>query len=73
MPKFIKDFFDVYAYDNDRQFATFGNELKGRVPKLHPVTGKKIISVGKIISRVIGTTVFVYFVAMLIRYIIVWG
>ena len=74
MPKFIKDFFDIYAYDHDRQFATFGeDELKGRHPKIDPVTGKKKISVAKIITRVLGTAVFVYFMIMLVRYIIVWG
>ena len=73
MPKFIKDFLDIYAYENEKQFLTFGSELEGRHPKIDPVTGKKKISVVKIITRVFGTAVLAYFITMLVRYILVWG
>jgi len=74
MPRFIKDFLDVYQYENDRQFLTFSeDEYKGRHPRLHPSTGKKMVSISKIISRVFGSVALIYFLIIFIRYIIVWA
>ena len=57
MTKFIsnlfKNYFDVYAYEDDSSsYLIFDNQFNDHVIKVDPVTGKKVISVSKILKRV---------------------
>lgn len=55
MPRFIdkliKDFLDIYQDENNIR-ESYGNEYADRFSAVDPVTGKKKISVGKVLTRV---------------------
>ena len=72
MPKFlknfIKDFLNIYVDDKTIRDA-YGEEYAGRFKNIDPVTGKKKISASKIIIRVLGVIIAVYFLILLTRVI----
>jgi hypothetical protein len=70
MPNFIKnfirDFLDVYIDENQIREA-YGNEYADRFAAVDPVTGKRKISVAKILKRVVGVFIFAIFLFFIIR------
>jgi len=74
MPKFVKDFLDIYVTEKDIK-QSFGDEYVERFSNVDSETGKKKtrkISVSKLTARIIGTSVFIYFLFMFIRLVKVW-
>ena len=70
MPKFIKniikDFLNIYLDDNDIREA-YGDEYADRFSAVNPVTGKKTISVSKVITRIFIVFMVLFCVFILIR------
>ena len=66
MPKFIKDFFNVYLDENEIREA-YGNEYADRFSVINPATGKRRISVAKILKRIAIVFILALIIFMLIR------
>jgi len=71
MPKFIKDFLNIYL-DEENIRAAYGDEYADRFSVFDPITGKKKISVAKILKRVLIVFLIALNLIWLIRLIIVW-
>jgi len=62
----IKDFLDIYIDENQVR-ETYGNEYADRFSSVNPVTGKKKVSVSKILKRIVGVFIFALFLFLIVR------
>jgi len=69
MPKFIqniiKDFLNIYLDEKDIREA-YGDEYADRFSAINPITGKKKISVSKVLKRIL-----IVFILALVLFIII--
>jgi len=70
MPNFIKnfirDFLDIYIDENQVREA-YGNEYADRFSSVDPKTGKKKVSVSKVLKRIVGILIFAMFIFFIVR------
>ena len=71
MPKFIKDFLNIYV-DEEQVREAYGDEYADRFSAVDPATGKKKISAAKIFKRLFILFLIGFNLLWIIRYLIVY-
>ena len=64
--KLVKDFLDIYQ-DEQNIRESYGNEYADRFSVINPETGKKRVSVGKVLTRVFIVFMVLLCLAFLVR------
>ena len=76
MPKFInkiiKNFFNIYQDENNIR-ESYGNEYAERFSVIDPATGKKKVSVSKVITRIFIVLMIILCLIIIIRMITYHG
>ena len=68
LKRMINGFLDIYVDENQVR-ETYGDEYADRFAAVDPKTGKKTVSVSKILKRIVGVFIFALYLFLMIRII----